>query len=178
MSLKSTGRCIPVSMAVNNCPATKLPCKCSKCPDLSTPYVYCTKSYKWLANAFSHKYPGLFKISECGELKKLIRMYNKCAVMTIKKTTDEQIRKDIVRTFPNNEYFELNNSGYFSMFKVLAAYSNLNDMMNDHIEEKRLSVIESEASTQNNKDTPRFMSRSAFRKNRNKLLRNEVIDSF
>jgi hypothetical protein len=83
-----------------------------------------------------------------------------------------------VRTFPNNEYFELNNSGYFSMFRVLAAYSNLNDMMNDHLEEKRLSVLESEASSQNNEDTPRFMSRSAYRKNRNKLMRNEVIDSF
>lgn len=175
---KSMGRHIPVSKAVNNCPSTKLPCKCSKWPDLASPFVYCTKSFKWLANAFSHNAPGLFKLSECRELQKFIRMYNKCTVMTIKKATDEQIRKDIVRTFPNNEYFELNNSGYFSMYKVLAAYSNLNEMMNEHIESKRLSMQDQDSSSEDKEDTPRFLPRSAFRKNRNKLLRNEVVDSF
>lgn len=40
LSAKKKGRFIPISKAVNNCPSTKLPCKCSKYSDLSVPYVY------------------------------------------------------------------------------------------------------------------------------------------
>lgn len=49
--------------------------------------------------------------------------------MKQKSGSEEQIEKDIVRTFPNNIYFQKDNSGYYSMFKVLSAYSNLNEMI-------------------------------------------------
>lgn len=131
ISNKPIGRFIPVSKTVNNCPNTKLPWKCSKVDSLTPPYVYCTKSYKWLANAFANNSPGLFKPTECKELTKLINMYHKCTSKEVDKATEEQIWKDIVRTFPNNTFFDKNRSGYYSMYKVLAAYSNLDEVQRE-----------------------------------------------
>lgn len=139
------------------------------------------KSYKWLANAFSHRSPGLFDIKNCKELKKLIKLYNKWAVLPLDQNTEQQICKDIVRTFPSNMYFERNNSGYYSMYKVLAAYSNLDEITNR--QSKNLKSFHDSGESQNScrkfiEDSPRIPDRKAYRTRWNKILRNELIDSF
>lgn len=101
--------------------------------------------------------------------------------MTLNPDTEQQIFKDIVRTFPNNPYFQKDNSGYHAMFKVLSAYSNLDGLMSSRKSMKNTKAAEEKA---NNTayitiaDSPRLLQRSAYRKNRNKILRNELIDSF
>ncbi|CAI2383088.1 unnamed protein product [Moneuplotes crassus] len=167
------GRIIPISKAVTNCPNSKLLCKCTKFSDLEAPYIYCTKSYVWLANAFCHSTPGSFSISNNRELQKLIKAYNKCSNMEIEKATEDQIRKDIVRTFSNN-------SGCHSMYKVLSAYSNLTKMQNDRLKKKEsepvLAAYESEL--RQCEETPRFISRSDIFNNNESSAHTEVQESF
>ena len=168
-------RYIPVSKIVNNCQNSKLPCKCTKCPDLNAPYIYCMKSYMWLANAFCHSTPGSFNIYNHKELQNLVKAYNKCSVMPLDSLTEEQIQKDIVRTFPNNSECHL-------MCKVLSAYSNLTDMKNNYLKQKAIGACSAEVEIASNpietEETPRFMPRSEFRKDKNKVLRDELMDSF
>lgn len=104
--------------------------------------------------------------------------------MTLKKETEEQICKDIVRTFPNNIYFERNNSGYYSMFKVLSAYSNLDEFAHDlrKLEQKTSHESRNSSrmtnSTGKSDNSPNLDDRKSYRKKRNKTLRNDLIDSF
>lgn len=143
------------------------------------PYVYCSKSYKWLANAFWKGKNGKFQVDQCREVQKLICIYHKCAEMQVNKGTEEQILKDIARTFPNNDYFDRQNSGFYSMFKVLCAYSNLDEMINAYQSSPKYSSDESqESSSTGIISTSDFKSRSEFRGTRNSNLRNELIDSF
>jgi len=177
---KPKGRYIPVSKAVSNWPNTRLPWKWSKYIDLTPPYVYCSRSYKWLSNAFSKH--GLFKIDECHELAKFIKIYNKWSAMKQKTEIEEQISKDIVRTFPNNIYFEKNNSGYYSMFKVLSAYSNLNEMVKNQEQRWAAKLLCLNHQNSSYSDSTGHSSspndRKIYRHKRNKKLRYELIDSF
>ena len=165
-------RFIPLSKTVSNCPNAKLPCKCSKFPALNAPYIYWMKSYKWLANAFCHSTPGSFSVYDNRELQKLIKAYEKWSVMKLQSSTEEQIRKDIVRTFPNN-------SGCHSMYKVLSAYSNLKEMRSSWLEIEDPILCETQTSNLVGEDdeTPRFVSRTEVRR-KNDLLRSELLDSF
>lgn len=127
----------------------------------------------WLANAFCHSKPGSFNINNNRELQTLIKAYNKCSVMSLDPLAEEQIRKDIVRTFPNN-------SGCHSMYKVLSAYSNLTDMKNHYLEQKAMELhsVQVNQIPTDSEETPRFTSRSEFRKDKNDILRTELMDSF
>ena len=99
--------------------------------------------------------------------------YNKCSNMEIEKATEEQIRKDIVRTFPNN-------SCTHSMYKVLSAYSNLTEMKNDSRKRRQgeSGVVLYESDLRKSEETPRFISRSDIMKNNDDLSRSEVQESF
>ena len=101
--------------------------------------------------------------------------------MTLNPESEQQISKDIVRTFPTNPYFQKDNSGYYSMFKVLSAYSNLDEMMVEHNQRKGLKGSDSESCNSTSThigDSPRIMDRKAYRKNRNRLLCSDLTDSF
>ena len=47
ISKHAKGRWIPVTKAINNWIGSKLPWKWSKFNDISPPYIYWTRSYKW-----------------------------------------------------------------------------------------------------------------------------------
>ena len=47
ISRQTKGRCVPVTKVINNWLGSKLPWKWSKFADISPPYVYWTRSYKW-----------------------------------------------------------------------------------------------------------------------------------
>lgn len=101
--------------------------------------MYCSRGYKWLCTAFG-SWQGEFEPSQNRELKKFIHIYEKCTAIKQSPEIEEQIAKDIVRTFPNNIYFQKNNCGYFAMFKVLSAYSNLNELSKEQ-EEKCIQSL-------------------------------------
>jgi hypothetical protein len=175
---KPKGRFIPVSKPINNCPSTKLPWTCKKLSDLALPYVYWTKSYKWLANAFSRNSLSEFKITEWSELTQLIKAFNKWSEIKVNKNEEDQISKDIVRTFPNNIFFNKNNSGYYSMFKVLSAYSNLEELMAK--QNMKLKKSSSDARSRDSSTTESGNSRKIHSGNASKasLMRNELLESF
>ena len=181
LNSKPKGRHIPVSKAINNWPNTKLPRKCTKVCNLTAPYVYWLRSYKWLCTAFSRH--GEFQVEKCRELTKLIRIYEKWSEIKQSEENVEQISKDIVRTFPNNIFFQKNNCGYYSMFKVLSAYSNLNEYAKDNEEKfiKRMFNVEKGESPYQSTDSSTSQivnDRKGYRDKRNWTLRSELIDSF
>lgn len=119
---------------------------------------------------------------------KLIINARRCMSKKKQKSRSKKVRRscllntDIVRTFPNNPYFEKNNSGYYSMFKVLCAYSNLNNLIEDQYQtalDKLSSSPESSgtSSTGNSSSPPTKDRRRSFKRNRNNI-RNNIIDSF
>ncbi|CAI2383450.1 unnamed protein product [Moneuplotes crassus] len=167
------GRIVPISKAVRNCPNSKLLCKCTKFNNLESPYIYCTKSYVWLANAFSHSTPGSFSINTNKELQKLISAYHRCSNMKIEESIEEQIQKDIVRTFPNN-------SGCHSMYKVLSAYSNLTEMK-DNSRKRRLrdtDLVLYDSDQKYSDDSSVSTKLSKVGRNRDSSIKKDVIDSF
>lgn len=124
-----------------------------------------------------------FKVRESREIKKLITIYNECAEMPVSREVADQISKDIVRTFPKNPYFSKDNLGYYCMFKVLSAYSNLSQVGKARRASrkwKEKASFSDEGSGQLNSTGSSFSSniKQTRKQVRNSKLRSELIESF